>query len=365
MAARFSQGLLRPASAAAAVAMLLAGVGCAGGGSERGPMKSRYVSGNLPSGVMGQLVEGTLARQNGDDDIALALLESAIREEEALILPNKVVGEIYRERGDLSRAEVFFTRLLRRDPETPLNHFLLAEVYELSGRIEAAIGAYLSGLELEPDSFAGNFGLGRSYVAADRPSEAIAPLRKATETDPQSGDAWLSLGLAHDASDDPTAAEAAYRQAEERIDRRTPKFASLLIAMAFNRSRQDRPQEAVPLLREAAAIDNSADTKRMLADAHAAAGEAARRAGDRRTADVQLQLAVDTYDDLLDAGETDTALLNAKAAALLRLWQIGGQLDSGLRDRAIEAWQQSLDLDPDQPRVEDAIRRFGEAGILD
>ena len=344
---------------------MLAGAGCGGNARDTGPTQSRYVSGDLPAGVMGQLVEGTLARQAGDDDIALRLLESAIREEEALILPNKVVGEIYRERGDLSRAEVFFTRLLRRDPDTPLNHFLLAEVYELSGRIEAAIGAYLSGLELEPDSFAGNFGLGRSYVAADRPGEAIAPLRKATETDPQSGDAWLSLGLAYQAADNAESAEEAYLRAEERIDRRTPKFATLLIAMAVNRSRQDRPQEAIPLLREAAEIDGTAETKRMLADAHAAAGESARRAGDRRTADVQLQLAVDTYDDLLESGEQDTALLNAKAAALLRLWQIGGQLDSGLRDRAIEAWQASLDLDPDQPRVEDAIRRFGEAGILD
>lgn len=338
--------------------------GCQGDGTAE-PPQSQYVQSELPRGSVGYFVEGTLARESGDDEVAVRLLERAVQENDELILANQALGEIYRERENYDRAEYFFTRLVDRDPQTGKGHFLLASIYELTDRLEQAITSYLRGLEFEPDSFVGNLGVGRSLVASEQSERAVPYLERAVAAQPDSGEAWLTLGIAQDNAGDASDAEAAYSRAVELLPRDSEAFPSLLVALATNQVRQGRGAEAVPLLEEALELRPTPRTRKLLGDAHAAEGETRRVLGDRDAATSELRLAVEQYDRVLEQQPDYVEAINAKGAALLRLWQLGGRIDTDLRDTAIAAWQRSLELEPDQPAVADAVRRFGGAGVLD
>ena len=353
------------------LAALLAG-GCAASQdrpADDAPRPSRFVDADLPGGAVGYYVEGTLARAAGDDEAALELLGEAVRRDDRLILANQALGEIYRERGDLSNSETYFRRLIDRDPDTARGHFLLAEVLEVGRRLAEALDSYIRGLEIDPSAFAGNLGAGRTLLAMDRGDEAVPYLERAAEIDLRSGEAQFALARALDAAGRPGDADAAYDRAQELLPRETPEdedqYTDFLVARGLNLIRQGRGGEAAGALSQAVERRPDAGTFKLLGDAHAAAAQARRSLGERAAAESALGDAVRAYDDALRLSPEYVAALNARGSALIRLWQVGGQIETPLRERGLDSWRESLAAEPEQPAVENALARFGGAGVLD
>lgn len=323
---------------AAATMVLVAGCG---GGSGNVPLTSRYVDTALPTGAIGFYVEGTLAREAGDDAAALELFLSASREDERLILVNAALGEIYRERAQYSEAERYFRRLLRLDGNTAGNHFRLADLLMEMEQFNEALTSYLSGLRLDPDDGLGNLGAGRAYVALDRAGEAVTFLERAAGSMPESGETWLNLARAYAAAGNSVDAETAYRRSLETLPAPT---AEALRGLGLSLLRQSKAAEALPYLREAVERDDAAEGHKLLGDAQLFAGDTA--------------AAVSAYDVALAKDPQYVNALNAKGTARYRQYTSGGRLDQTLLGQAVDLWEQSLELQPDQPTVRATVERL-------
>ena len=357
---------MRPTAAAIPIVCATLLAGCGGGAVDvEQPGRSRYLDADLPAGGIGLYVEGTLARDAGDDERAVDLLTRAARADDSLILVNQALGELHRDRGELSLAETFLRRLILRDPNSATGHVLLGEVFEMGRRFGEALDAYLAGLRIEPDNAAANLGAGRSLVAVDRPGEAVEYLRRGVALDPADGGGWLNLGRALDATGDLAGAQDAYERAVELIERDDDRYRPLLVAIGLNRLRQGRGREAIDPLGRAADLQRDAETVRLLGDAHLSTAEALRSLGDRDAAASAYAQAADLYREAIGLDAGLLAARNALGTTLIRRWDLGGRLDPSLREAALSAWRGSLEVNGEQPAVRAAVERFATAGVLE
>lgn len=324
----------------ACTALVTSGCGGRAGGDTRTSARSQYVDAALPAGPIGLYAEGVLAREAGDEDRALSLLIRAAADAD-LIMPNQVLGEIFRKRNQHADSERFFRRMLDLDAGTPRNYFNLAQTQELLKRFAEAVATYQAGLKLDPDDAAGNLGIGRCYLALDNPTSAVTHLDRATSADAENGEAWLYLGRAHDALENYPSAETAYRRAMETMPAPTTE---LVEALGVNLTNQGKSAEAIPLLERAASDAGTARSHKLLGDAHLVGGD--------------WDEAMAEYDVALTRDAGYVPALNSKGSVYMLRFRQGAGLEEALRDQALALWRRSLELDPNQPAVQQAIDQF-------
>jgi len=230
---------------------------------------------------------------------------------------------------------------VRLDTRTANNHFRLGDLLMDMQQFNEALTSYLSGLRLEPEDGLGNLGAGRAYVALDRAGEAVSFLEIAADVMPESGDTWLNLARAYAAAGEASDAEDAYRRSLETLPAPT---AEALRGLGLSLLRLGKAAEALPYLREAVERDDAAEGHKLLGDAQLFAGD--------------ITAAVNAYDVALAKDPQYVNALNAKGTARFRQYTSGGRLDQQLLTQAIDLWQQSLALDPDQPTVRATVDRL-------
>lgn len=336
---------------AAGVGVCIAAVvtGC-GGGRGDDLTHSRYVDAELPSGALGLYTEGVLARKAGDRERAESLLRRATQENDRLIMANLVLGEIYAQEQNWENAASFFRRLVERDPETADSHFRLAFSLEQLNRYSEAIRGYLAGLSFERESFDGNLGAGRSYLALDEAQAAKAHLDIATQARPESDEAWLNLALAHDRTNAYREAEAAYRRAIESAGEQRPELLEGLAMMLVYQQDPARIGEAVDLLERVVEEAPSNRSRERLGLAYAIAG--------------RFEEAQEQFSRVLAEDPRNVSALNSRGTAYFLQYRSEGSLDDSLRQQALGAWALSLEVDPDQPDVQQTYDDVRAEGFL-
>jgi hypothetical protein len=56
--------------------------------------------------------------------------------------------------------------------------------------------------------------------------------------------------------------------------------------------------------------------------------------------------------------------MNEKAFALIGKYLVGLQLDDTLRNAALDLWRASLKINPNQPRIADAVRKWENPSLF-
>lgn len=179
--------------------------------------------------------------------------------------------------------------------------------------------------------------LGTVLLEQDRPEEALEAYQKALALEPESPGAWLKCGVAQHRLGRFEDSLASNRRALE-LGRTYAHRESASVGTAVALVELGRSQEALQLLEAATAhLPDSFILWKMRGDISLAQGdrETARRAYTRA---LELQESAD--------------VCNRLAALLVEL--------DGDRAGATELWLRSLRLEPDQPRVRDALEALGE-----
>ncbi len=321
--------------------------------------QSRYVATELPAGGLGLYVEGKLARKRGDVDRAARLYEQAAAADTSLILVNRELGELARQDNELSTAERWFRRLVERDVETTANYVSLGDTIEAAGRLPEALVTYQAGLAYAESDFGANIGAGRVLVAMDRHDEALPYLQSAVAADEVSGEAVALLGRALDATGQLRQAADAYTRAIELLPADADGRYDLLLLSGTNAARREQTALAIDRLRQAEKL-RPGDPEPPLAIGLALTAEAERQRamGVTDAARRTLTDAVRSLDVAVERAPREPRALNAAGSAKLRLWDAGGRLEQRLVDEAVQVWQKSLQIDPDQAAVRGAIERF-------
>ena len=107
----------------------------------------------------------------------------------------------------------------------------------------------------------------------------------------------------------------------------------------------------MPLLQQTVDAAPSARTHKQLGDAYVVAKD--------------YDAAATQYDAALAADAKYVPALNAKGTTLILQYQQGASIDDALRERALDIWGQSLAIEPDQPRVREAIKRFERNSLFE
>ncbi len=285
-------------------------------------------------------VRGVQLYRAGNPDGAERLLLSAIERDPSLITPRAVLGEIYRDRRQYEKAATQYEQLIRLDPYGAEQHYWLGVCYHLMGRWQEAAAGYLRSLRLNPENARACISLGAVYLSLDQTDKAIESLRRATQLDPLSAEAHGNLAVALDLAGEFPLAERSYRASLE-IDSTQPL---VLRAFGYNLMRQGKPNQALAVLQQALANDDSAITRKRYADALAACG--------------RYDEAREAYEALLQRHPRYSAAMNALADLLISRYRAGFELDESLRRDALGWWRKSLEISPNQPPLRTALEQW-------
>lgn len=318
------------------VGLLLLGAGCAA---------QKPAAADRPAGV-DFYVQAVQAQRAGNADQATDLLEKAVAANPDLRLAHVQLGDIYRAKGDYSRAATHYEVATRLDRYTLSNHYNLGVAYQLLNRLQDAAKAYLEALQLNPRDLKSNMNLGLVYLALGQTDDGIAYLKRATQIDPSYAPAWSNLGVALDAQQNYSQAESTYRKALELDSTNLATQQNL----AQNLISQNKAPEAIAILEQVLRRDESPPIRRRYAEALSL---------NKKYDDALAQL-----DLALKADPNYTPAMNEKANTLIRRYVDGLELDESLHQKAIELWQSSLKINPNQPRVIEQLRKWQNPGMF-
>ena len=293
-----------------------------------------------PSGV-DKYVEGVKAQRAGKPDQAIAALEDAARANPKLTMARALLGDLYKDRGDYTQAADQYKAVTELDPYTGRNFYKLGVAYHLLQKLQAAIDSYLKALKLDPKDWESRMNVGLVYLALGKKDAAVGNLTEATVINPSAGVAFGNLAIALDAQGRYADAEAAYKRALE-LD---PEDTASLGNLGKNLMRQKKTDQAVAVLRKLAELTESASARKLYGDSLVLA---------KRPDD-----AIKLYDGILREDKQYYPALNGKGTALIAKYQQSLQLDNRQRTAAVNAWKQSLALNPQQPRVEEMLKKWG------
>lgn len=294
-----------------------------------------------PGPTAGSLyVDGVSAYRAGDRERAAALLIQAIDKNPALAMAHSVLGDLYKESGNYGGAATQYETLAKIDPYTADNHHRLAVSYHFLNRLADAAAAYLRAVKLNPRDWRSSMNLGLVYMSLGQTNPAVEYCQRAANLSPLSAVAHANLGVVLDARGNAAEAEAAYRKSLT-ID---PGQTGPAINLARNLQYRGKSGEAVAVLEKLTAAADSATVRRRYGDALASAG---------READ-----ALREYRQALKLDPRHYPAMNAMAALLITQYRNGLLLDDRKRDDAVAMWRQSLQLNPNQPKVEGQLKTW-------
>jgi superkiller protein 3 len=287
-------------------------------------------------------VKAVQAYQAGDRDKAVQNLVVATRTNPDLIMARLMLGDLYRENGDYTHAVDQYEHLTKLDPYTWSNFYKLGVSYQFLERLREAAKSYSRALTLNPDDPNTNMNLGLVHLYLGDPDEAVKYTERATLLDPKSAAAYSNLGVALDARGEYARAESAYRHSLD-ID---PDNATTLLNLGTNLIAQNKGTEAVDILERVIKMQDTPLHRKRYGDALAKAG---------RYPD-----AVREYQSALKLNPKYYPAMNEIGFSRIAEYKANLELDDAKKDEALAIWAQSLEINPDQPKIVAAKKQWTE-----
>lgn len=277
------------------------------------------------------LDEAQRARELGDTETALVLLEQAIARNPELTVAHLEMGNILREQGDLTSAERSFGRAANLEPRNFDAQFNHADVLHALGRVVDAVRVYLRALAIRPNDAAANRGLAAAYLEQERPDWALPYAEQAVRSDPQDGTARANLGATYSLLDRHEEAIQEYEIAAELMEL-TP---DLLLNWANSLGAIERYTEMINTLDASISIRPSATAYERLGFAYFKL---------RR-----FEQATEMFRSALDLDQRHYPALNGLGVVLLNEYLQGGRQNDSLRIEALSLLRRSLRINSNQP----------------
>ncbi len=279
------------------------------------------------------LVAADKAMAHADYETALRLFRDLLNDNPTLSPAYLGMGQALMAEGDPQRAETAFARAVKLTPASFQSQFGHAEVLSVLGRMTEAVGAFRRALAIRPLDFATNLALAKAYLELDQSNNALIFAQKSVEIDPMSAAAQIRLAEAFTQTGDGAGAVRAY---EEAVELGEPTK-ELLLALVQAYGAQKRFEEAV----------NTAQALLMLGpDANAA-----ERLGWARFRMGRFEEALAAYEQALTIDPDHWPSLNGVGVLKLNAWIKSEKRLDAARDDARNAFQRSLQVNGNQPKV--------------
>jgi tetratricopeptide (TPR) repeat protein len=291
-------------------------------------------------------VEGALAYQDGNRERAMAALQSAVQENPDHIMARFLMGTIFKEKGEYAAAAEQYKRAAELASSVAGNFYNLGLMYHLLNRLQEAAASYVHAINLNPQDLKSNMYLGLVYTALGKPQIGLPYSQRAVELDPQSGEAIANLGVVLDALADYPGAERAYRRGIELDSDRT----ETAINLAGNLAAQKRYHEAANVYQEILKKTDSSLLRQRY-------GHVLFQGGQQDSAVVQ-------FEQALKINARNYQAMNGLGEALIAQYRRSAMLDDTKLNQAVAQWKKSLELNPQQPRIEALLKEYAGSALF-
>lgn len=194
---------------------------------------------------------GLLAHQQGNNDVAIKLLTTALKQgpESAEIYTN--LGNALQANGQVEEAITSFKKALKINPDFILAHNNLGNALNLNGNKEEAIASFNTAIALNPNVALTYYNLGNLFYSKGEQENAIAYFRKALAIEPEFADAINNLASLLAATGNIDEAIELFKSAL-RLNKNNAMARHMLNALQGNTSTHPSPEYVIDLFDNAA-----------------------------------------------------------------------------------------------------------------
>ncbi|MFN0012295.1 MAG: tetratricopeptide repeat protein [Phycisphaerales bacterium] len=321
--------------------VLLVCAGCLLTGCRSGDSASD-TSATSDSGGAGEdlVAQGSASLSRGDREAALAQFAKAIEVNPRLTRAHLGMGDVQRLSGDYAKAESSYSTAAQIEPLNYDAQYLHGLVLHALNRISDAIGAYLRALQIRPESYEANLNVATAYYQGNEHRQALPYALTAVKLKPDDGLSRANLGAVYAALGQDREAVAEYQQAAERMELTPP----LLLNLSESLGRLGRYEEMRNALSQLVKTAPSAASFERLGFA-----QFKLREYDAARSSFQGALTIDP--DYFPA-------LNGLGVCELNTYVWSERRDSAALDRALTSLRRSLQLNRNQPKIEELLTRY-------
>jgi tetratricopeptide (TPR) repeat protein len=234
----------------------------------------RSIAEKLDDDVQNRIFRGTLHRDLGEIDKAIADFSWAIAKDPKLAEVWDLRGNCYFRKGEFAKAVEDYSHAIKLKPGEGWYWHERAFAYLMLGQHEKAIADHSASIEISDQDAGQRLRRGHSYRALGELDKAEADYNRAVELNPSYWENWYSRGRAYAERGQPDKAQADFAKASELC----PKDAGSLNNLAWKLATSADPNErnvsmAVALAKKGIEVDpNSVLLPNTLGVAHYRAG---------------------------------------------------------------------------------------------
>ncbi len=296
-------------------------------------------------------VTGRMAMDRDGYEIALAELTRAVKADPNLSLAHAAIGDIHRKQGDYTAAATAYEKSCNINPYAFRSHYNLGVTYKYLSEaarsakaaadfLRKAVHVYLRAVMLKPGDFDANLNLSACYFEMGKYDLAEQYCSRAIKLDAKKPYAWSNLAIIYDSQNRPYDAIRAYKASLE-LDVHQSK---LLLNLGSTYLRLGRLKEAIGAFGLASREDaNCSDAWEQIGVCYFLQ----KKLGD----------ALSAYEKAIRLnGRSAPAYRGLGVVYMSRFIQSNG--DAGLRDKALNAWNRSLELNSNQPDLLRLVQKY-------
>jgi tetratricopeptide (TPR) repeat protein len=273
---------------------------------------------------------------------AMKKLDLAIELDPAFALAYSMKGDIYQVRKDYSDSAGAYEKATQLDPWSFKDFFNLGKVTQVMKEFARAVKAYVSACNLDPNHFEAQYGAAQCYYELKEYLPSLEHAQKAKTINPASGEVEFLIGDVQEAQKNHLEAIDSYRRAME-IKGNDP---NIMVPLAAVYLRTGRYSAAKELLTEVIRIDPNK-------------GLAHQYMGFVQLKFKETDLAVESYKTAVTIDDRDWMAHKGLGVAYMLL-SIKINNDEKLKVMAIEQWNISMQLKPDQPELKKIMSKYND-----
>jgi len=302
------------------------------------------------------------------DFLAIDELQAAVQLDQDFSLAYSLMGDLYRQNGHLEQAVDAYENACRIDPWDFDDHFHLGQTFQGLERFAAAIKPLLRACFLQDDHIEANCTLGICYYETEQYDAAVEYCRIAAQLAPDNPHILTSLGDMYTHTDDPNQAITAFKQALEIDDRQVDVMLRLGATyldleqfaparLIFEKAAQVQPDQSQPYLALAYCLLVEGNKQLKLYGEQNTQQNLSQARLHHQQALHLYQQARRQYETASQFDPANYLAYNGLGVACMML-SLHDQNQTDLAQLALQYWQRSLDLFPDQPKIINLLEKY-------
>jgi tetratricopeptide (TPR) repeat protein len=285
-------------------------------------------------------VDAMMLNELNEHEEALLKLNSSLELDPRFAMAYSLKGDILRNMERYEDSAVAYENATANDPWSVKDFFNLGRVYQVLQQWARAAKAFVTAVELNPEHYEANLGAAVSFLELKEYDNALTYAQQAKVLQPEDAAPERLLGDVFGAQKNHMQAIESYRRALE-LEGNTPE---LMLSLARAYLRSGRYSSAGELLTDIIEMqpENSIAYQYL---------------GFAQLKLKETQQAVQNYRKAVEIDENDWMARKGLGVALMLL-AVRENNDERLQAQAVEQWNISLQIKPDQPKLQELITRY-------